>query len=67
MRILSIMFLVAFTSCSTIRTAERNAIRNSDKDLYNLVDDYYETINGKENNYSGEQDSIMQIIKKRAK
>lgn len=65
MKIFKIILLLILSSCS-IQYYERKAIRDEDRELYRAVDCYYETVNGKENNYKGEQDSIKTILKKQS-
>jgi hypothetical protein len=58
-----ILLLILFGSCRSITYYEKKAIRTHDRELYNMVDSYYETIDNPWNNRPGEQDSIMDLIK----
>ena len=64
MKAVKMLLLLTLLSCSTIRTHERKAINTGNQELYRQVDAYFETIDNRENNRVGEQDSIMKLIKK---
>lgn len=67
MKAIKMILLITLLSCSTIRTYERKAINTGNQELYRQVDAYFETIDNRENNRVGEQDSIMKLIERREK